>query len=91
MRKKPNSILILRGKEYPSDYLERKEYFKKAGVDFNEIYVSEEIEKDAMQIGKTVAKISSCILPRFDYHRVKLRKIQFTDQIKVCESLNISG
>ena len=80
-----------RGKEYPSDYLARKEYFKKAGVDFNEIYVSEEIEKDAVQFGKLVAKISSCILSRFDYHRVKLRKIQFTVQIKVCESLNISG
>ncbi|ALI35770.1 putative amino acid permease YhdG [Candidatus Nitrosocosmicus oleophilus] len=39
-------------KEYKSDYLARKEYFKQAGVDFNEIYVSGEIEKDAMQFGK---------------------------------------
>ena len=45
-----------RGKEYPSDYLARKEYFKKAGVDFNEIYVSEEIEKDVMQFGKLLLK-----------------------------------
>lgn len=43
-------------KEYTSDYLARKEYFKKAGVDFNEIYVSEGIEKDAMQFGKLLLK-----------------------------------
>jgi len=43
-------------KEYTSDYLARKEYFKKAGVDFNEIYVSMEIEKDAMQFGKLLLK-----------------------------------
>ena len=39
-------------KEYTSDYLARKEYFKQTGVDFNEIYLSEEIEKDSMQFGK---------------------------------------
>ncbi|HKU83918.1 MAG TPA: hypothetical protein VJP58_07740, partial [Candidatus Nitrosocosmicus sp.] len=44
------------GKKYPSDYLKRKEYFKKAGVDFNEIYVSEEIEKDVTQFGKLLLK-----------------------------------
>src|SRR6185503_2938610 len=43
-------------KEYTSHYLARKEYFKKAGVDFNEIYVSEEIEKDSMQFGKLLLK-----------------------------------
>ncbi len=45
-----------RWKEYISDYLARKEYLKKAGVDFNEIYVSEEIEKDVMQFGKLLLK-----------------------------------
>ena len=50
--KRPEFNNNTRVKEYTSDYLARKEYFKKAGVDFNEIYVSEEIEKDAMQFGK---------------------------------------
>ena len=56
MRKKHEFNINSRGTEYPSDYLARKEYFKKAGVDFNEIYVSEEIEKDAMQFGKLLLK-----------------------------------
>jgi amino acid transporter len=43
-------------KEYISDYMERKEYFKKAGVDFNEIYVPEEIEKDSIKFGKLLLK-----------------------------------
>ena len=54
--KKTESNINTRGTEYPSDYIERKEYFKKAGVDFNEIYVSEEIEKDALQFGKLLLK-----------------------------------
>ena len=45
-----------RTREYSSDYLVRKEYFKKAGIDFNEIYVSEEIEKDVTQFGKLLLK-----------------------------------
>lgn len=43
-------------KEYTSDYLARKEYFKKAGVDFNEIYVSEEIETDVVRFGNLLLK-----------------------------------
>lgn len=43
-------------REYLSDYMERKEYFKQAGVDFNEIDVSEEIEKDPLQFGKLLLK-----------------------------------
>jgi len=45
-----------RTREYSSDYLVRKEYFKKAGIDFNEIYVSEDIEKDVTQFGKLLLK-----------------------------------
>ena len=56
MREKSEYNNNTRRNEYASDYLVRKEYFKKAGVDFNEIYVSEEIEKDAMQFGKLLLK-----------------------------------
>ena len=52
--KSTNFNINTRSKEYSSDYLERKEYFKKAGIDFNEIYVSEEVEKDVMEFGKRV-------------------------------------
>ena len=36
--------------------LKRKEYFLKAGVQFNEIHVSSDIEKDDMQFGKLILK-----------------------------------
>ena len=38
------------------DYTKRKEYFEQAGVEFNEIYVTEDIEKDSMQFGKLILK-----------------------------------
>ena len=38
------------------DYAKRKEYFEQAGVEFNEIYVTEDIEKDGLQFGKVILK-----------------------------------
>jgi basic amino acid/polyamine antiporter, APA family len=38
------------------DYAKRKEYFEQAGVEFNEIYVPEVIEKDGLQFGKLILK-----------------------------------
>jgi len=38
------------------DYAKRKEYFEQAGVEFNEIYVTEDIEKDSLQFGKMILK-----------------------------------
>ena len=40
----------------PLEYIKRKEYFLKAGVQFNEIHVSSDIEKDNIQFGKLILK-----------------------------------
>jgi len=40
----------------PIEYIKRKEYFLKAGVQFNEIHVSSDIEKDNIQFGKLILK-----------------------------------
>ena len=76
-----------RGKEYPSDYLERKEYFKKAGVDFNEIYVSEEIEKDAMQFGKLLLKSVLVYNPDLIITESKLGKYSLLSKSKFANLL----
>jgi hypothetical protein len=39
-----------------SEYIKRKEYFLKAGVQFNEIRVPGDIEKDNIQFGKLILK-----------------------------------
>jgi hypothetical protein len=38
------------------EYAKRKEYFEQAGVEFNEIYVTEDIEKDGLQFAKMILK-----------------------------------
>jgi len=38
------------------DYAKRREYFEQAGVEFNEIYIPEDIEKDGLQFGKLILK-----------------------------------
>lgn len=47
---------LSKGQKPVSDYLERKEYFKEAGVEFNEVFVSEAVEKDPVQFGKLLLK-----------------------------------
>jgi hypothetical protein len=39
-----------------SEYVKRREYFQQAGVELNEIHVSEDVEKDDMQFGKLILK-----------------------------------
>ncbi len=39
-----------------SEYIKRREYFQQAGVELNEIFVSENIEKDEMQFSKMILK-----------------------------------
>jgi hypothetical protein len=39
-----------------SEYIKRREYFQQAGVELNEIFVSEDVEKDEMQFGKQILK-----------------------------------
>jgi len=39
-----------------SEYVKRREYFQQAGVELNEIHVSEDIEKDDMKFGKLILK-----------------------------------
>ena len=85
--KKTEFNINTRGKEYPSDYLERKEYFKKAGVDFNEIYVSEEIEKDAVQFGKLLLKSVLVYYPDLIITESKLGKYSLLSKSKFANLL----
>jgi hypothetical protein len=39
-----------------SEYVKRREYFQQAGVELNELHVSEDVEKDDMQFGKLILK-----------------------------------
>ena len=39
-----------------SEYVKRREHFQQAGVELNEIHVSEDIEKDDMRFGKLILK-----------------------------------
>jgi hypothetical protein len=39
-----------------SEYVKRREYFQQAGVELNEIHVSEDVEKDDKQFGKLILK-----------------------------------
>ncbi|MBA3749481.1 MAG: amino acid permease [Nitrosopumilus sp.] len=38
------------------EYIKRKEYFLQAGVEFNEIHIPEDIEKDSLQFAKLILK-----------------------------------
>lgn len=40
----------------PLDYSNRREYFLNEGIQFNEIYVSEDVEKDGIKFGKLILK-----------------------------------